>query len=59
MERTHAWQNAFRRLAPCYERGATVIDAFFDLADAVITVRGLIRQAWTTHRWNERPHRRP
>ena len=24
-----------------------VIDAFFDLADAIITVRSLIRQAWT------------
>ncbi|KAB1139497.1 IS5/IS1182 family transposase, partial [Streptomyces luteolifulvus] len=32
---------------------------FFDLADTIITVRSLIRQAWTTHRWDERPHRRP
>jgi transposase len=30
---THAWQNTFCRLARCYERRATVIDAFFDLAD--------------------------
>ncbi len=59
MERTHAWQNTFHRLARCNERRATVIDAFFDLADAVITVRGLIRQAWTTHRWDIRPRRRP
>ena len=59
VERTHAWQNAFHRLARCYERRATVIDAFFDLADAIITVRSLIRQAWTTHRWDERPNRRP
>jgi hypothetical protein len=36
-----------------------VIDAFFDLADAIITVRRLIRLAWTTHRWNTRPARRP
>ena len=35
-----------------------VIDAFFDLADAIITVRSLIRQAWTTHRWDTRPARR-
>jgi hypothetical protein len=28
-----------------------VIDAFFDLADAIITVRSLIRRAWITHRW--------
>ncbi|MCL7366787.1 IS5 family transposase [Streptomyces sp. ESR1.13] len=59
VERTHAWQNAFHRLARCYERKAIVIDAFFDLADTIITVRSLIRQAWTTHRWDERPPRRP
>ena len=55
----HAWQNAFYRLARCYERRATVIDAFFDLADTIITVRSLIRRAWTTHRWDARPRRRP
>lgn len=59
MERTHAWQNVFHRLAQCYERRATAIDAFFDLADAIVTVRSLVRQVWTTHRWDERPHRRP
>ncbi|MFE7046664.1 IS5 family transposase [Streptomyces atratus] len=59
VERTHAWQNAFQRLARCYERRATVIHAFFDLADTVITVRSLIRRAWMTHRWDGRPHRRP
>jgi transposase len=59
VERTHAWQNAFYRLARCYERRTTVIDAFFDLADTIITVRSLIRQAWTTHRWDTRPRRRP
>jgi hypothetical protein len=35
-----------------------VIDAFFDLADAIITVRSLIRRAWITHRWETRPARR-
>lgn len=59
VERAHAWQNAFYRLARCYERRPTVIDAFFDLADTIITVRSLIRRAWTTHRWDERPIRRP
>ena len=33
-------------------------DAFFDLADTIITVRSLIRRAWTTHRWDSRPERR-
>jgi transposase len=59
VERTHAWQNAFHSLARCYERRATVIDAFFDLADTIITIRSLIRRAWTTHRWDGRPKRRP
>jgi transposase len=59
VERTNAWHNAFNRLQRCYERREDVIDAFFDLADAIITVRSLIRQAWTTHRWDTRPaHRR-
>jgi transposase len=59
VERTHAWQNAFHRLTCCFERRATVIDAFFDLADTIITVRSLIRRSWTTHRWDNRPSRRP
>lgn len=59
VERTHAWQNAFHRLARCYERRIDVINAFFDLTDAVITVRSLVRRAWTTHRWDDRPTRRP
>ncbi|MER8091688.1 IS5 family transposase [Streptomyces sp. NPDC087532] len=59
VERTHAWQNAFHRLARCYERRTNVIEAFFDLADTIITLRSLIRRAWTTHRWDTRPRRRP
>ena len=52
-------RNAFNRLQRCYERNEDVIDAFFDLADAIITVRSPIRQAWTTYRWDTRPaHRR-
>lgn len=46
-------------LQRCYERREVVIDAFFDLADAIITVRSLVRRAWTTHRWDNRPTRRP
>jgi transposase len=59
VERTNAWHNGFNRLQRCYERNEDVIDAFFDLADTIITVRSLIRQAWVTHRWDTRPqHRR-
>jgi transposase len=59
IERTNAWHNAFNRFQRCYERREKVIDAFFDLADAIITVRSLIRRAWITHRWDTRPTRRP
>lgn len=59
IERTNAWHNAFARLARCYERREVVVDAFFDLADTIITLRNLIRRAWTTHRWDSRPPQRP
>ena len=59
VERTNAWHNAFGRLQRCHERREEVIDAFFGLADTIITVRSLIRQAWTTYRWDGRPARRP
>ena len=58
VERTNAWHNAFNRFQRCYERREKVIDAFFDLAAAIITVRSLIRRAWITHRWDTRPARR-
>jgi hypothetical protein len=56
VERTNAWHNAFNCLQRCYERRERVIDASFDLADAIITVRSLIRQAWTTHRGSAEGH---
>lgn len=59
VERTNAWHNAFTRLARCYERIETVINAFFDLADTIITLRALIRRAWTHYRWDTRPRKRP
>jgi transposase len=59
IERTNAWHNSFNRLQRCYERRQVVVEAFFDLADVIITVRSLIRHAWITHRWDTRPARRP
>jgi transposase len=59
VERTNAWHNNFNRLQRCYERRQIVVEAFFDLADTIITIRSLIRRAWTTHRWDTRPARRP
>ena len=45
VERTNAWHNAFNRFQRCYERARRWSTWFFDLADAIITVRSLIRQA--------------
>jgi transposase len=60
VERTHSWHNrGFKKLAICTERRTRVIDAFIALANAVIIVRRLLRTAWTTHRWDTRPRRRP
>lgn len=59
VERTNSWHNAFNRLQRCYERRKHVNDAFFDLADTIITIRSLIRKAWTHYRWDTRPARRP
>jgi transposase len=59
VERTNSWHNGFNRLQRCYERKEDVIDAFFDLADTIITVRSMIRQSWTLYRWDGRPARRP
>jgi transposase len=55
VERTNAWHNSFNRLQRCYEREEEVIDAFLDLADAIITVRRLIRESWVLYRWDTRP----
>lgn len=60
VERTNSWHNrGFTKLAICTERRAHVIDAFIALANAVIITRRLIRAAWSTHRWDTRPTRRP
>ena len=60
VERTNSWHNrGFKKLAICTERHARVIEAFIALANAVIITRRLIRIAWTTHRWDTRPTRRP
>jgi transposase len=59
VERTNSWHNNFNRLQRCYERNSNVIDAFFDLADAIITLRRLIREAWILYRWDTRPAKRP
>jgi hypothetical protein len=59
VERTHAWGNQFKKLAWNTERCGPVIDAFLAFAHAIITLRRLIRCAWTLYHWDTRPHRRP
>lgn len=60
VERANSWHNrGFRKLHICTERRTHVIDAFIALANAIIITRRLIRTAWTTHRWDTRPTRRP
>lgn len=60
VERTNSWHNrGFKKLAICTERRARVIEAFIALANAIIIIRRLIRTAWTSHRWDTRPKRRP
>lgn len=60
VERTNSWHNrGFAKLLVCTERRTRVIEAFIALANAVIVIRRLIRTAWTTHRWDTRPSRRP
>jgi transposase len=57
VERTNAWHNAFNRLQRCYERTeVVVVDAFFDLADTITTLRSLIRRSWTTTAGTTDPH---
>lgn len=60
VERTNSWHNrGFKKLSVCTERRARVVEAFIALANAVIIVRRLIRQAWSAYRWETRPDRRP
>lgn len=59
VERTNAWQNAFKKLLWCTERRQRVVDFYLVFANVVITVRRLLRTAWSRYRWDSRPVRRP
>jgi len=59
VERTNAWGNQFKKLVWNTERCDPVIDAFLAFAHAIITLRRLLRCAWTLYRWDTRPRRRP
>ncbi|WP_336114953.1 IS5 family transposase [Streptomyces sp. PTD9-10] len=55
VERTNSWMNNFGKLRRCTERRRTAVEFFLALAAIIITVRCLIRRAWTLYRWNTRP----
>ena len=60
VERTNSWHNrGFKKLQVCTERRIRVIEAFISLANAVIVVRRLVREAWCTYRWETRPTQQP
>lgn len=60
VERTNSWHNrGFKKLHICTERRTPAITAYIALANAIIITRRLIRDAWTTHRWDTRPTRKP
>ena len=59
VERTNAWHNAFKKLAWCTERRGLVIRFYLALANAIIIVRRLVREAWKRYRWDTRPRRCP
>lgn len=60
VERLNSWHNhGFKKLLVCTERRLRVINALIALANAAIIIRRLTRIAWTTHRWDTRPARRP
>ena len=60
IERTNFWHTrGFCRLQICTEVRTRVIEAFIALANTIITIRNLIHHAWTTHRWDQHPTRKP
>ncbi|MBA2813785.1 transposase [Streptomyces sp. KM273126] len=60
IERTNSWLNnrEFKAFAIVIDRRAVVQDAWMALASAVTVIRRLLRQAWTTYRWDTRLSRR-
>src|SRR5919112_2343410 len=55
VERTNSWLNDFGRLRRCTERRQDCVDAYLNLAVAIVTLRALLRAAWYLYRWDTRP----
>ncbi|MCX5233233.1 IS5 family transposase [Streptomyces sp. NBC_00233] len=55
VERTNSWLNSFGKLRRCTERRKAAIEFYIALACIFVTIRHLIRKAWTRYRWDTRP----
>lgn len=58
VEATNAWMNDFGGLRRCTERTELAVQAYLHLAMAIVTLRALLRQAWTRYRWDGRSRTR-
>jgi hypothetical protein len=59
VERTNSWHNAHKKLVWCTERRNKVVNFWIAFSEVIVTVGRLIREAWTSYRWESRPRRRP
>jgi transposase len=55
VERTNSWLNDYGRLRRCPERRRCCVEAYLNLAAAIVTLRALLRAAWFRYRWDTRP----
>lgn len=55
VEAANSWMNDFGKLRRCTERSQIAVQAYLDLAAAIVTVRVLIRRAWSRYHWPTRP----
>lgn len=55
VERTNSWMNNFGKLRRCTERRKPAVEFYTALASVFVTIRYLIRRAWTHYRWDTRP----
>lgn len=50
VERANSWLNDFGKLRRCTERRQDCVDAYLNLAAAIVTLRALLRAAWYLYR---------
>ncbi|MBP1325038.1 hypothetical protein JOF28_000270 [Leucobacter exalbidus] len=58
VERTNAWHNNFGKLVRMTKRGIDVARAWVQLANALLIIRRIVAEVWTTHQWAGRPKRK-